>query len=230
MLGNKKCGLIKELVTFTFVIIEVLLFPLIHFSPGGTSRIYAYAAIAAIALYALVMAFLGSGAQFIRLGIFLTLEADYFLVLKGKNLEGVVTFILVQLSYFVYLLSVEKRERIRIANIVLRVALSFLSVCIAFLVLGNNADTLATVSAIYYVNLLANMLFALLLGRRERIFAIGLALFAMCDLCIGIEVLLSYYFDVDVSAFYGLGINLPWLFYQPSQILIVLHLRQNNVY
>ena len=78
---------------------------------------------------------------------------------------------------------------------------------------------------IYYGNLVANAVFAFLLGRRDRIFAIGLVLFGMCDIWIGLEVLFSSYLDSNLMDFvYNANYNLPWVFYQPSQTLIALNL------
>ena len=130
-----------------------------------------------------------------------------------------------QACYFAYLFVREKRERIRVANAVSRVALSLVLVVSAFIVLGEDTDALAIVSVLYYGNLIANAVFAFILGREERIFAIGLVLFAMCDLCIGLEVLCSNYLGSHAMDFaYGAYLNLPWVFYQPSQMLIGLRL------
>jgi uncharacterized membrane protein len=212
-----------------FIFAELAFFPLIQLTPGDVSAFWSYVAIVFVALYALFTFGSDPSTHFIRLGIGFTLLADYFLVLKSEELPGVLAFILVQAAYFVYLVLNEKRKRVRALNALSRILISAILVVAALLILGDGIDALAIASVIYYGNLIINAVFAFLLGRRERIFAIGLVLFAMCDLCIGLEVLFSSYLDSDaLDFFYGANINLPWVFYQPSQVLIALRLYQRR--
>ena len=152
--------------------------------------------------------------------------ADYFLVLKDDaQLEGVIAFIAVQLCYFAYLFVREERRKVRVANALARVLLSLVLVIACYLVIGESTDALSIVSVVYYANLVANIIFAFTLGKEARLFAVGLVLFAMCDLCIGLDVLFdSYLKSSDLDIFYGRYFNLPWVFYQPSQTLIALYL------
>lgn len=213
-------------VTAAFILLEIILFPLIQFTPGDVSAAWSYVAIVLVFIAAL-FSFRGFDASvLVRLGLGFTLVADYFLVLDGeKLLEGVIAFTFTQAAYFAYLFITEKRRNVRIASVISRVGVSLALVIGAFIVLGEDTDALAIVSVIYYANLVLNTLFAFLRGRGERVFAVGLALFCMCDLCIGLEVLFSSYLDSNVfSFFYGANLNLPWVFYQPSQVLIALSL------
>lgn len=215
-----------KIFALAFVALEVALFPIIQLTPGDVSAYASYSAIILVAVFALITVKGARAGHLIRLGIMFTLVADYFLVLADDSeLEGVIAFCAVQLCYFAYLLIKEKRRSVKITNAVSRAVLSALLVVVAFTVLGEDTDPLAIVSVLYYGNLVANVVFAFLLGREERIFAIGLALFSMCDLCIGLEVLFDSYLDSSAFDFvYGAHLNLPWVFYQPSQALIGLHL------
>ena len=212
--------------TLVFVLLEVLLFPLIQCTPFSVSTFPAYFAIILVAIFALISIKGERDGHLIRLGIAFTLVADYFLVLsRDSELEGVIAFIVVQVCYFAYLFVREKRIVVRIINVCSRVLLSAILVIVAIAVLGKSTDALSIVSVIYYGNLVANVIFAFMLGKEERLFAIGLLLFSMCDLCIGFETLFSSYFDSSaLDFFYGDHLNLPWVFYQPSQTLIALHL------
>lgn len=208
--------------------LQTVLFPLIQFTPGGVSSICSYISIVTVALTAALALSSGCGEKrdyLIGAGILFTLVADYFLVLKEKMLAGVIAFIFVQAAYFVYLLLGDCSRCVRIFNAVSRTVLSLVLVILAFCVLGEDTDPLAIASVIYYGNLVVNTVFAFALGKRERVFAIGLLLFCACDLCIGLEVLFTSYLSSDaLGFFYGAYINLPWIFYQPSQILIALSL------
>ena len=225
----KRLSLI-DICAALFILFEIILFPLIQFTPGEMSARWSYTAIVLVGVMALVTFSGRSNTNFIRVGILFTLVADYFLVLDGeKLLEGVLAFIVVQAAYFVYILLNEESRAVRIANVGSRIALSLILVVATFIVLGTDTDALAIASVIYYAGLVLNTVFAFLLGRRARIFAIGLALFCMCDLCIGLEVLCSSYLSSGAfDFFYSDHLNLPWVFYQPSQTLIALHIRRQH--
>ena len=221
-----KDGSFSVLCAILFILSEIVLFPMIQLTPVDVSAFSAYTAIVLVALFAFFACRCRGAEHFIRLGILFTLVADYFLVLVGdKELEGVLAFIAVQVSYFLYLFIKEKRIGARFANILTRVTIAAALIICAIIILGDDVDALAIASVIYYANLVSNVIFAFKLGRGDRIFAVGLVLFAMCDLCIGLEVLFSSYLDSDLfSFFYGANLNLPWVFYQPSQVLIALGL------
>ena len=54
-------------------------------------------------------------------------------------------------------------------------------------------------------------------GGRGRMFGLGLLLFVGCDVCVGLHNLAGL--PAPLSAFAQVGM---WLFYLPSQVLIVL--------
>ena len=215
-----------RVAAIVLVALELACFPMIHFGSGGVDVLGCYLAIVLVALFTLVTIKGDRVGHLIRLGIAFTLVADYFLVIAADSqLEGVIAFIAVQVCYFAYTLVREKRTRVRYINIASRAVLMVGLVITTFAVLGEGADALAIASVLYYGNLVANAVFAFLLGKRERIFAIGLVLFAMCDIWIGLEVLFSSYLGSDLMNFvYSSNYNLPWVFYQPSQTLIALNL------
>ena len=218
-----------RVAAIVLVALELMCFPMIHFGSGGVDVFGCYLAIVLVALFTLVTIKGDRVGHLIRLGIAFTLVADYFLVIAADSqLEGVIAFIAVQVCYFAYTLVREKRTRVRRINIASRAVLMVGLVIAAFAVLGDGADPLAIASVLYYGNLVANAVFAFLLGKRERIFAIGLVLFAMCDIWIGLEVLFSSYLGSNVMDFvYSANYNLPWIFYQPSQVLIGLRLKED---
>ena len=226
MTGLKTDRKYAKIFVVLFVICEIFLFPLIQLTPVDVSAFSSFLSIVLVALFALLVPRCKGSENFVRLGLLFTLVADYFLVIcDDAQLQGVLAFIIVQAAYFLYLLVREERGAVRSANAITRVVLSILLVIAAFALLGEDTDALAIASVIYYANLVVNIVFAFMRGREERIFAIGLLLFAMCDLCIGLEVLSSSYLGSDVFDFvYGDYLNLPWVFYQPSQVLIALSL------
>lgn len=222
----QKHSLAEKLSLVLFLALQIILFPKIQESTADVWSYTAFFSIALIALFALLACRCKGAGHLIRLGLLLTLVADYFIVIEYDSyLKGMVVFLFVQIAYFLYLLFREERVRVRVANFLTRILLSTVLCLAPIVILEEGVDALSLVSVIYYANLLTNVVFAFLCGKEERMFAIGLVLFAMCDLCVGIESFSYFYLDTDISAFfYNDSLNLSWLFYQPSQVLIALSL------
>lgn len=159
--------------------------------------------------------------NFVRLGLMITLLADYFLVLlnPAKQLSGVITFFFVQMAYFAALIISDKNPKRRMIHVAVRVATTVLVVPITLLVLGESADMLSIFSALYYVNLVCNTVFAFLDFKKWWLFGIGLIAFCLCDASIGFTFLANEYLGAaEGSLLYKIansGLNLAWLFYVP---------------
>jgi len=147
----------------------------------------------------------------------LTVCADLFLLVLNRSttdqLTGVVIFLSVQLLYALRL----RLWRRRGAPAAVCGRLAALAACAGAAVYTR--QPLAAVSLLYFVNLCVNTAAAFSLSvppPRSR-FAWGLVLFVGCDVCVGAWNL-------------GLGGAFPrvgmWLFYLPSQVLIVLSQEQ----
>ena len=97
-----------------------------------------------------------------------------------------------------------------------------LAALLPILLLGDEVDALSTVSVVYYSVLALNLVFSLF-HRDLRLFSLGLFLFALCDLSIGLENL-SDYFSLGnngfIQAVENTELNLAWIFYLPSQVMI----------
>ncbi len=107
--------------------------------------------------------------------------------------------------------------------------MSALIVTAALIVLNDEANTLAIISVIYYINLVINLIFAHRSRRGGFLLTVGLILFALCDINVGLAVLNNMYDGgfPEGSLFYELlhfKYDLVWLFYIPSQTIIPLSL------
>lgn len=174
-----------------------------------------------------------------------TVAADWFLLVRNDHYEwGIGLFIIVQIFYALRLFYL-RGKKIRIWELVLR-CVSFLLFFLLFLLAGyflifklgalfksdwvhEKGDLLSpllfflvSVSLpyvipvwIYFSNLCINAAGAFAL--KKHLFAIGLVLFILCDLCAG-AYNLALYFDYTLN-FAQVGM---WFFYLPSQVLIVL--------
>lgn len=155
---------------------------------------------------------------FIPFSLFFTLVSDYFLLINtDKNLYifGVVIFIIVQLSYFIYIETLKKNKTSFLISLIFRIILSSILIIVLSII---RFDLLSIVSACYFVELLMNFITSLSLIKINKyflIFSIGLLLFIGCDISVGLTNL-----DLFEGHIKNLVSNLMWIFYLPSQVLI----------
>lgn len=178
---------------------------------GGRTIPIKYAGILLCLAFALLWATRG-GDRLVPAALALTAAADWFLLVRGDHLVlGVALFLGVQGIYLV---------RLRRAGAgsawPLRAGLAG-AAGLAVWALGL-AAALELLAAVYYAQLLVNAALAWTLpGRRWRRSALGLTLFAGCDLCVGL-------FNAPVTdpvLYHAVSVGM-WLFYLPSQVLIAL--------
>lgn len=158
----------------------------------------------------------GSGSsdgKLVAAALCLTVGADWFLLVRNgatalSLLLGLGLFIPVQLLYAVRLFRMREN---RICRWGFSLRLAALVLCVVLL---SRLLSPATVfSLFYFANLLINTAEALALGSKPPLFTLGLLLFVCCDLCVG-----AYNLGIFESfTWWG-----SWLFYLPSQVLIVL--------
>ena len=193
-----------------------------------------YAAICLCCVTALLGANTADG-RVVAAALVFTLAADWFLLVRGDHYTlGVCLFIIVQLLY-AYRLYLLRDKRANHSGCALRAAALFL-ILVLFVVLllfavalrswreGPPRDSPSLPQAMwrifklllplfYFFNLVVNTFEAFALGKSQRVFAWGLLLFICCDICVGA-------FNLGLfPAFTWWG---SWLFYLPSQVLIVL--------
>lgn len=174
---------------------------------GGQTVPLKYAGV----LLCLAFALLGDD-RLVPPALALTAGADWFLLVRNDRYAlGVALFLAVQTVYYLRL-----RRAGAPASWPLRSALA-LGAGGGIYALGL-ASPVNLLAALYFSQLLSNALLAWTLrGARWRTFALGLALFVGCDVCVGLHNALPpaspRYFAVSVGM---------WLFYLPSQVLIAL--------
>lgn len=162
-------------------------------------------------LLCLAFSLLG-GDRLVPLALALTAGADWFLLVRSDHYAlGVALFLGVQTVYYV---------RLRRAGAdgawPLRSALA-LGAGLGIYAL-HMASPVNLLAALYFSQLVSNTLLAWRLkGRRWRTFALGLTLFAGCDVCVGLFNALP----PDSPPYFAVSIGM-WLFYLPSQVLIAL--------
>lgn len=216
----------ETVLTACFLIVQAILYYLILTAGGKLLVVASYSAIVLCFAYAALHA--ETGNLWILGGLACTAIADFFLVVCSpiQQLWGMVAFLGTQTFYAIFLHRQNKNRRL----LYLRLGMTVLAAVIALLVLGRKTDALAVISVCYYVNLLINILLAFLRYRRNRIFAIALVLFLLCDTVIGLQAAAGVYLpigkDTLLYRIIFVPFNLAWLFYLPSQVLIALFSRK----
>ena len=175
--------------------------------------------------------FNASDGNLIRIAMIFTLVADYFMVAisEADNMTGITVFTGTQFFIFLHIFVNDKNAKSRIANVIIRITLSIALVLAVKYILGDSSDMMAIISVIYYANLCTNAIFAHRIGRGGIMLTIGLILFALCDINVGLSGLESIYEGgfPEGSLLYMImnaNVDLIWIFYIPSQTLIPLTL------
>ena len=164
----------------------------------------------------------------IALALLITCGADFFLTLNGGGTmftPGVTLFCIVETVYMIYL----NPDKI---NLLFRAVLLILLTLIAWRL---GLLTIGILLGVLNISLLtANMFAAWVIARREKdkpsllrtiqntqdkpslLFAIGMTLFLICDINVGLEVIFP-----EGTAIYTAAYFTVWTVYIPAQVLIV---------
>ncbi len=212
--------LYKRLCTLAFLILEGILYYIILTSKGALLANSCFSAIVLCFVYSLIML----GKPLLIAALAGTVAADFFLVTftPSWQLPGMACFLVVQLLYALFL----HRQNFQKPWLGARLGLMALITVIALFVLKKNADPLAIISVLYYANIVMNMVMAFAKFKKFPLLAIGFLLFILCDTVIGLQVASTGYLPIgENSLLYKIlfmDLNLAWLFYLPSQVLITL--------
>jgi hypothetical protein len=219
----------KEII---FVLLEAVMFCLIFFLGKGVN-ITAFISVCLCLTFVLLSFRQSADWVLLTLGLCFTVAADTLLVLLSgrEKLLAMCFFLVAQFMYFLRVLHVQADWKTRFANAITAVVLVAIAVGVTAGVLKGEADALAYISVTYYALLLTNMVFAFVSFKRLPLFALGMLLFALCDLVIGLRFMCDYIHvpaDSFIRKIAFTSFNLPWLFYLPSQILIALSVRSKK--
>ena len=170
-----------------------------------------YAGILLCLAFALLSCVRWRGDKLVPLALALTAGADWFLLVRGDHYAvGVALFLCVQTVYLLRL-----RRLGAGAAYPLRAGLALAAGLGLYLL--NIASPLNRLAGLYFSQLLSNTVLAWRMGRPGRLFAVGLALFVGCDVCVGLFNALPPGSPPYSAASVGM-----WFFYLPSQVLITL--------
>ena len=179
-----------------------------------------FAAICLCCLTALLGARTPDG-KLVAAALCFTVGADWFLLVRNDHyLAGVGLFLIVQALYS---LRIYRLRGGGPASPLLALRLLPLVLC-GQACLFRPDLLLPGTALVYFFNLCLNALEAFSLGKDSKGFAWGLVLFVCCDVCVGAWNL-SPLLPTALTEFARVGM---WMFYLPSQVLIVLSAQQEG--
>lgn len=205
-----------------FLTVQSILYALILTTGGDLLRWSEFGAI--VLCFAFAAAHFVVGDRWLVGGLLCTVGADFCLVMlqPQQQLWGMVFFVGTQTMYA---LALYRKDPSRVILWV-RMVLVAVAELVTVLVLGEKTDPLALVSLAYYAMLVMNIVSAFAGGKKNRLFAVALVLFLLCDTVVGLQVAAGGYLPIpEGSALHDLlfsGFHLSWFFYLPSQVLIAL--------
>lgn len=228
---QKKSGQMRSKIKYVFfalfIAIEICLLYIIVFSSLNGIKYYCFVSILLCLVFTLVFSIYDIDGILTIMALLFTVISDIFLVLVEPRIQWIAmtTFSAVQILYFARLLLNVKKKYIK-WHLLVRGITVFVVEIITVIVLKEKIDYVSLISMFYFANIICNLILSLLQIKVNPVFAVGLALFVCCDLLIGLNSAMGVYINVSPDSFiYKLAnpsINLAWLFYIPSQVLIAI--------
>lgn len=215
---------IKRIYFFAILVLQLIAYPIAVFNIGEYNDWVYYGIILSCFITSAV--FLTKDVQsYLQLGaLFFTCIADFCLILgQASYTTGVAFFLVVQLFYAARTLFLAKSEKERMINLSLRGGLCFAGALVVVFLFGEKTQALYILSILYYVNLLVSIAFAFLHFRENKLLAIGLTLFVLCDTVLGLQNIIDIFSISHESLFYAVvhpKFALEAAFYCPSQVLL----------
>lgn len=226
---------------YSFIILQLVLYISFLFLDiqGGNyvlSNYIKFTVVALCLLYVFIYGYKNFDSQllFLRLALIFTLISDIqLLLLDNYNyFYGVLTFILAQ-EFHGIRISILDNSKVRyIKDFTVRLlyqSLTELAICLLLWVANVQINGLLAASVFYFICMLTNTVRSLKLTVRNkerkdiRLLAIGMVLFLLCDINVGLFNLSAFLPVGPVyDKIYALSSILMWIFYAPSQVFISL--------
>ncbi len=217
-----------------FIGAECLLTVLVQLTGGELLKWLSFGAIFLACIACLI--FLEASSPYIATQIALigTLCADVCLVLMDpmRQLPAMVAFLAVQTAYAARIHLSLLGEWEKKIHLLIRLLVTALCMLVTMLVLKNRTDPLSLISVVYYGHLVCNAFYAFLHHRTlGKWLAVGLTLFALCDLFVGLNAMEPYIALKPGSFLWSLAhppFNASWLFYIPAQTCLVISIPKGH--
>lgn len=209
----------KRTLSYLFIIIEAVLF--CSFVTMDIMRLEGENLVKFIAISLVGIFGLMAGKQrdnaVVTAALVFTVIADVFLILVGNYIAGVCVFIAVQTCYTIRFSFLSGKPLV--GELLKRLVPGIVLGTAATIFIGVDIGITVAYACSFAVNFVHGFeLHILKPSPRHLRFAIGLFLFACCDLCVGIHNLKPSFFTEEMIRNAEVA---TWIFYLPSQVLIL---------
>jgi len=171
--------------------------------------------------------FYGKDGLVLTCALVFTAISDLFILVMNKYYEiGVTTFIVVQTIHFLRIYLINGRK----PYISLGIRFGLATVILIILGATGKLNALTGLVAVYLPMLTGNVAESIFLYKKSLhyiLYAVGLFLFLCCDICVGLDnfAMMGITLPEGLKNFVGSAI---WIFYLPSQVLIVLSAKKTE--
>lgn len=216
-----------------FIAAEAAAWVSVQFTDGNIQTAICYSSVLCALAFSSYLLFINARGLSTVAGMLFTAFADFCLVVLSPSprVIAMLFFSVAQLCYAVRLALSESDKKAVCYHIIARGSATLVLELAMLAVLGSSADALTVITMFYFANL-AVSLFIAFFREKNILFQIGLLCFILCDIFVGLGVLISDYITVSETSFlYKIthtGINIIWFFYIPSQTLISLSILKNS--
>ena len=209
----------KRITSWIFLAVEAVLFctfVAMDIANHSAENIVKYIAIALVGIMGL-RAGKNKDNIVVTVGLLFTMIADVFLILVGNFVAGVFVFLCVQTCYTIRFSFMSGKPLV--GELLKRLVPGVVLGGIATYFLGINVGIVVAYACSFAVNFVHGFeLHILKPSPRHLRFAIGLFLFACCDICVGITNLRPGFLTEQMIRNAEV---MTWIFYLPSQVLIL---------
>jgi hypothetical protein len=201
-----------ELALYLFMILADFIMPV------------GFIGIATCLFYTIILCICKKGIYSVGVAFVFVIFADYYVMFFGGWEISSIFFSCAQLVYFVETLVLSFSVIEVIINIVIRVVLIGGFEGVVYAIFKKDFQIVEGIMAFYYINIIVNVIFALIHFRRNFFFPLGLFLFLLCDTYICLTKLNDqlHFTGQFIQAILNVEVNVAWVFYLPGQVLLAL--------
>lgn len=233
-LNNKKHFLVA---TTLFVVAQIILGIFIQKTGDITYGILTVSSVTLACIFVIINYQKSKFAFLMILALINTVIADTFLsglaLFDEAQFVAMCFFMVVQVCYFIIIYDRHKSINAKIIHAVIRAIMSIVAVVLTIVVLGDKCNALVIIAMLYFANILLNLIYSFVQIKHSILLAIGLLLFVLCDICIGLHVIDTTMMTIPpTSILYPIvhsGVNLAWVFYVPAQTLLAISTKENMI-
>lgn len=202
----------KKIIILTYLIIQLILYSLILFIDTNIRvEFTTYSVIVLNMIMGVYLLIINKNKDNIYslFALIFTLVSDTFLIFDINKIIAMISFCIVQILYMLKIKIILSKNKFNYYEII-RISVITIAIIILSIIYK---DILISITTFYFIMLIFNLFESIPLIKNNWLIPIGLLLFILCDIFVGIDFL---YINLNIS------FNIIWFFYTPSQVFLTL--------